>query len=106
MAKTIWEDKAKNEFLTYVENAALEFGASTAKRWQKERLEIEWRLEQYPTSYSPEKLLQGMEELYRYCHIMSRRFKIVYYFDEVENVVHIIDIWDTRMSPKALIRRI
>jgi len=47
-----------------------------------------------------------MEELYRYCHIMSRRFKIVYYFDEVENVVHIIDIWDTRMSPKALIRRI
>lgn len=56
MAKTILEDKAKNEFLTYVENAALEFGASTAKRWQKER---------------------------------------------PENVVHIIDIWDTRMSPKC-----
>ena len=106
MAKIIWEDKAKIEFLAYVENAALEFGTSTAKRWQKERQEIEWRLERYPTSFSPEQLLQRMEELYRCCHIMSLRFKIIYYYDEPKDFVHIIDIWDTRMSPKALIRRI
>ncbi len=37
---------------------------------------------------------------------MNRRFKFIYYYDEVEDIVHIIDIWDTRMNPKALIKRI
>ena len=37
---------------------------------------------------------------------MSRRFKIIYYYDESEDVVHIVDIWDTMMNPKALIKRI
>ena len=37
---------------------------------------------------------------------MSRRFKIIYYYDEVEDIVYIVDIWDTRMNPKTLIRRI
>jgi len=40
------------------------------------------------------------------CHLISRRFKIIYTYDEVSNTVHIMDIWDTRMNPKALIRRI
>lgn len=106
MAKIIWEEKAKIEFLAYVENAALEFGTSTAKRWQTERKNIEWRLERYPASYTPEQLLQGMSKQYRGCHIMSHRFKIIYYYDEVEDIAHIVDIWDTRMNPKALIRRI
>ena len=34
------------------------------------------------------------------------RFKIIYYYDELEDIIHLIDIWDTRMDPKALIRRI
>ena len=37
---------------------------------------------------------------------MNRRFKIIYYYDESEDTVHLVDIWDTRMNPKALIRRI
>lgn len=37
---------------------------------------------------------------------MNRRFKLIYYYDEAEDVVHVIDIWDTKMNPKALIRRI
>lgn len=37
---------------------------------------------------------------------MNRRFRIIYIYDETEDVVHIMDIWDTRMNPKALIRRI
>ena len=38
--------------------------------------------------------------------MMHRRFKLIYYYDKVEDCVHIIDIWDTRMDPKVLIRRI
>ena len=37
---------------------------------------------------------------------MNRRFKIIYYYDEADNTVHVIDIWDTRRNPSALIRRI
>ena len=37
---------------------------------------------------------------------MNRRFNIIYTYDESEDVVHIMDIWDSGMNPKALIRRI
>ena len=106
MAKIEWTDEAKSEFRTYIINTRSEFGESTAKRWQKERKEIEWCLVRFPTSFTPEKLLQGKKHLYRGCHLMSRRFKIIYYYDEAEDIAHIVDIWDTMMNPKALIRRI
>ena len=37
---------------------------------------------------------------------MNRRFKIIYTYDENVDVVHIMDIWDARMNPQTLIRRI
>lgn len=37
---------------------------------------------------------------------MRRRFKIIYFYDEQEDIVHIIDIWDTLNDPKALVRKI
>ena len=106
MAKVEWTDEAKLEFRTYIKNARSEFGLSTAKRWLKERKDLEWRLKRYPTSYTPEQLLQGRKHIYRRCHLMNRRFKLIFYYDEVEDSVHVVDIWDTRMNPKALIRRI
>lgn len=106
MAKVEWTDEAKAEFREHIINARSEFGESTAKRWQRERKEIEWRLERCPTSYTPEELLRGMKVLYRRCHIMNRRFKIIYTYDEAEDTVYIMAIWDTRMNPKALIKRI
>ena len=106
MAKIEWTDDAKIEFKKYVKNAQLEFGTSTAQKWQTERKVIEWRLERYPVSYSIEELLQGRSILYRFCHLMHRRFKVIYYYDEAEDTIHVVDIWDTRMNPKALIKRI
>ena len=43
MAKVIWEENATTLLLEYLENARIEFGNSTVKRWQKERKNIEWR---------------------------------------------------------------
>ena len=106
MAKVIWEDNATFSLFDYIENARIEYGATTVKRWQSERKSIEWRLERYPCSYPPEELLQGKLFLYRLCHMMHRRFKIIYYYDEVEDIVHIVDIWDTRMNTQNLIKRI
>ena len=106
MAKVIWADSALTILFEYIENARLEYGDATVKRWQKERKEMEWRLERYPTSYTPEALLFDRKICYRGCLIMNRRFKTIYYYDEAEDIVHIIDIWDTHMNPSALVNRI
>ena len=106
MAKIEWHKNAQKLYRDYVENANIQFGKSTGRRWLKERIDIEWRLKRYPVSYPPEELLQGMKVLYRRCHLMNRRFKIIHTYDEAADTVHIMDIWDTKANPKALIRRI
>ena len=50
--------------------------------------------------------LQKEDALFRRCHLMNHRFKLIYFYDEVEDTVHIMDIWDTKANPKALIKRI
>ncbi len=106
MAKIEWTDDAKLVFKAYVNNARQEFGISTARKWQTERDSIEWRLEHYPVSYPIEEMLVDRSIVYRHCHLMHRRFKFIYYYDETEDTVRIVDIWDSRMNPQALIRRI
>ena len=106
MAVIEWTDKAWQFYNEYLENARYEYGAKTARRWEKELLKIYDRLKLYPTSYTLESLLVGKRVLFRRCHIMNRRFKIIYYYDEAEDVVHLVDIWDTKMNPKTLMRRI
>jgi len=106
MAVIRWKPSAWQLFNDYLENARLAFGRKTASRWENEVLRIYERLKQHPTSYPPEELLQRTKVLYRRCHIMSRRFKIIYTYDEEEDIVHIMDIWDTKRNPKALIKRI
>lgn len=106
MAIIEWKPKTWQLYNDLLENARLEFGEKTARHWEAEIVQFYERLKTFPTSYTPEQLLQGKKHLYRGCHIMSRRFKIIYYYDEAEDIAHIVDIWDTMMNPKALIRRI
>ena len=106
MAVIEWTDKAWQLYNEYLENARYEYGVKTARRWEKELLVIYERLKLYPTSYTPESLLLHKMELFRRCHIMNRRFKIIYYYDEAADIVHLVDNWDTKMNPKTLIKRI
>ena len=86
--------------------AYMEFGESTALRWKKEIAAFEQRVMVFPESYTPEELLKDKPVLYRRRHLMNRRFKLIHYYDETEDTVHVIDIWDTRMNPEPLIKRI
>ena len=45
MAKIIWKESARQLLAQYIINAFEEYGESTAKRWQKERKDIEWLLQ-------------------------------------------------------------
>ena len=101
-----WEPSAWQLFNDYIENAKIEFGKKTGLRWVNDALHIYERLQLFPESYPPEELLLGRTPLYRRFHIMGKRFTLIYYYDEAENIVHIVDVWDTKMNPKTLIRRI
>ena len=101
-----WNDSAWQLFNDMLEYAREEFGEKTGRRWESELLSIYERLKLFPDSYPPEETLRDKPILFRRCNMMHRRFKLIYYFDEAINTVHIIDIWDTRMNPCTLVKRI
>ena len=106
MAKIIWQKRASCLLAEKLAYASVEFGRSTARRWIKEIAYTEERISLMPTSYTPEPLLAGKKHVYRYCHLMNRRFKLIYCYYPSSNTVRVVDIWDTRMSPDNLKRRI
>jgi plasmid stabilization system protein ParE len=106
MAKIKWHDEATMQLKNHISYALEEYGKSTALRWKKEVTAFEERVRLFPESYTPEEHLRGLPVLYRRRHLMNHRFKLIYYYDETEDTVHIVDIWDTRMKPETLIKRI
>ena len=84
----------------------VEFGRATVKRWISEIAHIEARISSMPTSYTPEPLLAEKKRVYRYCHLMNRRFKLIYCYFPSSNIVRIVDLWDTRMNPETLKQRL
>ena len=105
MAKVSWTIKADSLFDKYVFNAFLEYGQKTSKKWMQERIVFADRVAKQPESYMLEPLLADRKRKYRSCQIMGR-FKIVYFYAKSSEVVHVVDIWDSKANPKALIRRI
>jgi len=106
MAKIIWHEQALQELASHLDYASIEFGRTTVLRWKQEIVDFEENVRKYPNSYTPEQLLLNKPVLYRRRHLMKQRFKLIYYYEESEDTVHVVDIWDTRMSPKALVLRI
>ena len=106
MAKIIWQKRASRVLDVRLSYASAEFGKSTAKRWIEEIAYAEERIASMPTSYTPEPLLAGKKHIYRYCHLMNRRFKLIYCYYPSSNTSRVVDIWDTRLNPETLKRRI
>jgi len=105
MAQVRWTIKSDSLFDLCVFNAFLEYGQKTSKRWMQERIAFTDLVAKQPEACPPEALLADRRRLYRSCIIM-RRFKIVYYYATSSDTVHVVDIWDTRMSPYKLRQRI
>ena len=106
MVKIVWQKRARRVFDEYVALASAEFGKSTAIRWVREISFAEARIKSMPLSYTPEPLLSKKKHVYRYCHLMNRRFKLIYCYYPSSNVARVVDIWDTKMNPETLKRRI
>ncbi len=106
MAKIIWQKRANRVLDERLRYSSIEFGKTTVKRWANEIAHVEARISSMPTSFTPEPLLANKKHIYRYCHLMNRRFKLVYCYYPSSDIVRIADLWDTRMNPETLKRRI
>ena len=106
MAVVKWKAQAYRLFNEYVESARMDYGQKTARHWLSDAVEIISRIQNFPESYKPEPLLKDRKRKYRSCRLMGGRFRLVYYFNPNTNIARIVDIWDTRMSPENLMKRV
>ena len=105
MAQVKWQKRAEKELYRYLVKGFIEFGETTANNFAEKVASINNDLERFPEIGYPEPLLKDRKKLYRARHIISR-FKIIYHYDIVNDIVHVADIWDTRRDPLKLAKRI
>lgn len=105
MAQVKWQKRAEKEFYRYLVKGFLEFGEFTANRFAATVASINEDLLRFPETGFPEPLLRDRKRLYRARHIL-KRFKLIYYYANDADTVHVVDIWDSRREPSKLANRI
>lgn len=101
MATVIWSLNAHEEKRRLYLVGQLEFGTYIANKTALRIKEIQKLLESFPEMGYREPLLVGQNLIYRAYHI-NKRFKIIYWFDKVKDMVIIEDIWDVHREPQNL----
>lgn len=101
MAKIIWSDKATLAKEKVLEYGYKEFGEYSVRKLYHQITKVQDLLELFPFSGKHESLLEDFDTNYRSV-VFHAHYKLVYYFDELTDEVHISDIWDTRRSPQNL----
>lgn len=99
-----WFEKAQAHWDEQLEYCAETFGKATALNSIEAAEEKIARICKYPDSGTPEPLLKDEPLLYRFVHI-QKRIKFIYRYDEQKQIIYIVDVWNTRMSPQHLIDR-
>ena len=94
----------KKELKTVIDYGLIEFGKTTVKRFHKEYKDIKHRLMLHPLSSPREPLLKRFHRPY-HSAIIKENWKIIYRYDEANDLVIFVDLWDMRRSPRYLIRQ-
>lgn len=105
MATIKWNKKARLLFVGHIDYAFQEFGTITAVRWFTRKKKIEDSISKFPESFPREPLLLNRRRIYRRAVLMGN-FKLIYVYYPSTDTVRIVDIWDMRMNPDTLKRRI
>ena len=105
MATVRWVKKAIDERQKLFDCGEELFGIMTAIKTSERIDQLIFELSKYPTIGHPETALKEKRYFYRARNI-NKRFKLIYWYEEKIDVVVIADIWDTRMNPKTLAKRI
>ena len=94
----------KKELKTVIDYGLVEFGKTTVKRFHKEYKDIKHRLILHPLSSPREPMLKRFHRPY-HSAIIKENWKIIYRYDEANDLVIFVDLWDMRRSPRYLIRQ-
>lgn len=97
----IWRDKAKDGFNKSVQWCVQEFGERVAANFYRRVKQEVGRLAYAPYIGSLELLLPGNVRSYRSLPVRPH-FRLIYYVDESQSELHIVDFWDVRRDPKQL----
>jgi alpha/beta superfamily hydrolase len=105
VATVIWSLNAQEEKRRLYLVGQLEFGTYIANKTALRIKEIQKLLESFPKMGYKEQLLEERSLTYRACHI-NKRFKIIYWYDEMKDLVVVEDIWDMHRAPWNLVKRL
>lgn len=97
-------DPFKKELRDMVVYTLAEFGATSVKRFNKELDDTKHRLMLHPLSSPREPMLKRFHRPY-HSAIIKENWKIIYRYDEANDLVIFVDLWDMRRSPRYLIRQ-
>ena len=97
-------DPFKKELRDMVVYTLAEFGATSVKRFNKELDDIKHLLMLHPLSSPREPLLKRFHRPYHRA-IIKENWKIIYRYDEANDLIIFVDLWDMRRSPRYLIRQ-
>ena len=97
-------DPFKDELRATLRYSLNEFGTTTVLRFNQELDNIQKRLKIHPLSSPKEPLLKKFLRPYR-STIIRKNWKIIYRYDEQNDRVIFIDLWDMRRHPKTLLRQ-
>ncbi|WP_411197561.1 type II toxin-antitoxin system RelE/ParE family toxin [Segatella copri] len=98
----------RNSFLQIYEETTdysyQNFGRLCVQRFDESLQAIINRLSKHPLSSPREPLLKRFHRPY-HSAIIKENWKIIYRYDEANDLVIFVDLWDMRRSPRFLIRQ-
>ena len=92
MAQVKWQKRAEKELYHFLVKGFQEYGETIANRFADKVAKLNAELEKFPETGFPEPLLKDRKKLYRARHI-HKHFKLIYYYSEATDTVHVADIW-------------
>lgn len=97
-----WTDFAKKELKNIFEYHKVKASVKIAKQITKEIVVKANELQSFPEIGVIEEFLQNRSQNFRY--IIITNYKIIYWVNELEKRIEIVDVFDTRQNPIKMTR--
>ena len=97
----MWEEGVWQDLDAVVAYGSLRFGEEVANRIVQQVLAYEDLLAAHPRMGRREPYLTHLPIPY-YSVVVHRHYKLIYQIDEIQDVVRILALWDTRQDPSRM----
>lgn len=104
MARIKWDKLARESLLEILRYGSLTWGKKAARDMRLRIKESEKLLSANPFMGKTEPELKGKELQFR-SFVIHKHYKLIYYYMSDEDILRIVDLWDTRMEPATLVKK-